>query len=1116
MRTEAVVNEETALGFLLEYSSQLLDCQTLDDIFALAVKTSKERLSARVSSAFLFSKEGRLERRFTAGLSSAFPLEVYQRGQGLVGRTANTPEEFGYPNLASDIDTDSRIQEDLVVVGYVQAYNDAILVEYGFEERATSALAVPLNGHHRTFGVLRMVNKLDPETDRVSGKPFTDVDRDWLVMLARLTANAAVNVKRRNRLSTMAAFQLLGEDNEKVFLDRVAKSLTDSTSSYSACLIHAFDRRTDELKILGHSKNFRPLIGVERRDVRVKIGQGVCGQVFNSGLSHRVVRDLRDKSEGFLFPQWVEFNGFVSLICLTIKNRRGGPDFGTLQLLTKYEYIFDKDDIQYLESLAHQISTVLRTLQENKDLQGINQLADQISQETTMEGVLQTCVEKMPVILGFDRALGIVTVPGSSTCRIVASTNEKEVRKSFTNDTILATLAKRPKVRAFRSIRASRVPDGMEDLLAATESLVVLPIPRMGSSFRYVILLANSQHSGRRSGRLKGFHTSLASLLQTIASQVSSSLRKNELLEELAIEARRQATLQRVLREISSTDLQGPATILKVALRELVETLQVDVALLGLFSWESEGLSPIVVHGLKEEEVTVISERLQRAMASPCEDTRYRSNLEVFRHSKALKEVAFPLLSQEQVIGLLALGSSRPGTFDEAALSFIETLLSGISGKVQNNGLFRAAFTLGTVRFDEITESRICEILAEKTSEMMGTPVTCVWLRRQVDGLEILELGSIHGAEIRGRWPHVIERSEGGLTWRSVEAGELRLTGDSAESDRNDWYKFHEDIQASGSGFLHPEFVRENRLKSMISIPLVLDQKVLGVINTYTRRRYWFYARASHLLQNLALSGAMALRSAELTRRLSQINVDILNKAQLANPGTVALSFSHDISHTMNHVNALLSSLIILTPRRLQEEDPGKNVIASLTESTDYLRELFRSLVRYAAGKPLRYVSTQLSGILDYVQYICSVRLQTKRIRSSIEVADIWLDCDKNQMEQLFVNLFNNAIDAIAKKMTKGGQIEISARLTDSSSVEIQFKDNGIGMSAEEREHAFDLFFTTKGDEGTGFGLPICRKIVEDNHHGKIWVAPKTQEGTMIFIKLPRQQRKDQKGEIET
>lgn len=787
---EQIVNQETALGFLLEYSSQLLDCRTLDDIFELAVRTSKERLHTRISSAFLFSKEGKLERRYTAGLSNSFPIEVYERGQGLVGRTAGTPTEFGQPHLSTDMETDSRIQGDPVVTGYVAAYNQAVLSEYGLEERATSTLAVPLNGVHRTFGVLRVVNKLDPETGRVSGKPFTEVDRDWLVMLSRLTANAVVNAKKQNQLSTLATIlQLIDEEtDEKIVLDRIAKTLVDSSSTYVGCLIQFLDRKTDELEVIGHSKNYRRLPGIGgRRDVRVKVGEGVCGQVFSSG-QNKVIRNLGKDPEGFLFPAWVAFNGFVSLICLTIKNRRGGPDFGTLQLFTKYEYIFDQDDIQYLENVAHQISTVLWAL--------------------------------------------------------------------------------------------------------------------------------------------------------------------------------------------------------------------------------------------------------------------------------------------------------------------------------QNNSVIEAALTLGAVRFDEMNESRICEILAEKTSEMMGTPVTCVWLRRRVQDQETLILEGIYGAEIQDRSAFEIERSDGGLSWHSITKAEKYLAEAPPEYPyTGSLYDLQEDIQDPKSEFRHPEFARQNRLDLVISMPLVLDKEVLGVINTYASRRWHFYERAIYLLKNLALSGAMALHNAELTQRMGKILDNILATAQLANPGTVALSFSHDISHTMNHVNALLSSLIELIPRQVQEEDPGRSVIQSLTVSTDYLRDLFRSLVRYAGGKPLRYVPTQLSEILSYVHYIYSVRLQHRRItlKINIEGGDLWIECDRNQIEQMLINLFNNSIYAITKKMSKGGQIEISARLLDESFVEIRFKDNGIGMTPDERQYAFEPFFTTKGSEGSGFGLPICRKIVEDNHHGKIWIDSKTQEGTTFFIKLPRQ-----------
>ena len=939
---EQIVNQETALGFLLDYSSRLLDCRDLDDIFDLAVHTSKERLHTRISSAFLFSKEGKLERRFIAGLSGAFPLEIYERGQGLVGRTAGTPEEFGKPHLAEDIEIDERIQGDPVVVGYVESYNQAVLAEHGFEERATSALAVPLNGHHRTFGVLRIVNKLDPESGRVSGKPFNDVDRDWLVMLARLTANAVVNVKRQNKLSMLANLQLLGEDNEKGFLDRVAKALTEESSSYStpyaACLIHALDRKRDEMEILGHSRNFRLLKGFEgRREVRVKVGEGVCGEVFRSG-QNKIVDNLVRNPGGFKFPEWLEFNGFVSLICILIRNRRGGPDFGTLQLFTKYEYKFDEDDIQYLESVAHQISTVLRALQEKKE----------------------------------------------------------------------------------------------------------------------------------------------------------------------------QATLQRFLREVSSTDPGGPVVILNAALKELVQALGVELALLGLLSRGSESLFPVSHYGLEDEEVSEIAERAQRALREGC--TNYSNAFKIFCSPDVAREICFPLISQGQAIGVLALGSYRVNAFEDSALSFVETFLSGVASKVQNNSLFLAALTLGTVRFDEVDEFSICEILAKKASDMMGTPVSCVWLRHRVDNRESLVLKGVYGTRIHDRRSFEMERSDGGLSWHSIVRAERCLSGARPESCYlGELHEFHEDIQLPTAGFRHPEFAQVNKLNSMISMPLILDGKVLGVINTYARRQCQFYDRSIYLFQNLALSGAMALGNAKLNQRLSQINEDILRKAQLANPGTVALSFSHDINLTMNHVNALLSSLVEIIPRHLREDNPGKIVIDSLTESTDYLQDLFRSLVRYAGGRPLRYSSVQLSEIIDFVQYICSVRLQTRRIAVKIELADIWIECDRGQLEQVFVNLFNNSIYAISKKRSKGGQIEVSARLLGESFVEIIFKDNGIGMSVEEQRHAFDLFFTTKGDDGTGFGLPICRKIVEDNHNGKIWIDSKAQDGAVIFIKLPRVQVKNNK-----
>jgi signal transduction histidine kinase len=89
--------------------------------------------------------------------------------------------------------------------------------------------------------------------------------------------------------------------------------------------------------------------------------------------------------------------------------------------------------------------------------------------------------------------------------------------------------------------------------------------------------------------------------------------------------------------------------------------------------------------------------------------------------------------------------------------------------------------------------------------------------------------------------------------------------------------------------------------------------------------------------------------------------------------------------------------------------------------------------------------------------------------------------------------------------MPKGGIITISLRsLTNGNHIGIQFKDNGIGISKENLDKVFDPLFTTKGVEGSGYGLAICKRIIEDNHRGKIFVKSKFNVSTTIFIKLEK------------
>ena len=103
---------------------------------------------------------------------------------------------------------------------------------------------------------------------------------------------------------------------------------------------------------------------------------------------------------------------------------------------------------------------------------------------------------------------------------------------------------------------------------------------------------------------------------------------------------------------------------------------------------------------------------------------------------------------------------------------------------------------------------------------------------------------------------------------------------------------------------------------------------------------------------------------------------------------------------------------------------------------------------------------------------------------------------DINQIRQVFLNLLVNAMDA----SREGGKIKISARQIDGA-FRITISDTGMGIPEADLSKIFDLFFTTK-EKGTGIGLAICRKIIED-HGGTIVVRSAVGAGTSVQIKLP-------------
>ncbi len=109
-----------------------------------------------------------------------------------------------------------------------------------------------------------------------------------------------------------------------------------------------------------------------------------------------------------------------------------------------------------------------------------------------------------------------------------------------------------------------------------------------------------------------------------------------------------------------------------------------------------------------------------------------------------------------------------------------------------------------------------------------------------------------------------------------------------------------------------------------------------------------------------------------------------------------------------------------------------------------------------------------------------------------------FITANTNQIQQVIVNLCNNAIDA----MPDGGKLTIATKKAGEQ-IEVDIIDTGKGMSEEIKEHIFEPFFTTKEvGRGTGLGLSLCYEIIK-KHNGTIEAKSKIDKGTTFIIKLP-------------
>ena len=230
----------------------------------------------------------------------------------------------------------------------------------------------------------------------------------------------------------------------------------------------------------------------------------------------------------------------------------------------------------------------------------------------------------------------------------------------------------------------------------------------------------------------------------------------------------------------------------------------------------------------------------------------------------------------------------------------------------------------------------------------------------------------------------------------------------------------------------------------------------------------------------------------------------------LTNLGALAMGLAHEIRNPLGGIRGSAQLL-----RHDIEKNAHREYIDVVINEVDRINLLVKRMMDLAKPIDLKLQKTNIHKVLEEILMLEKETLARKngRFQQIYDPSLPLIEADEDQLKQVFLNLIKNAIEA----SRKGGIVQIVTRVSSGFAVKtpiasvprqniaVEIIDSGEGMDEETQKKLFTPFYTTKS-KGSGLGLPISLKIVED-HHGKIKVPSEKGLGTTVQVFLPIRQR---------
>lgn len=282
-------------------------------------------------------------------------------------------------------------------------------------------------------------------------------------------------------------------------------------------------------------------------------------------------------------------------------------------------------------------------------------------------------------------------------------------------------------------------------------------------------------------------------------------------------------------------------------------------------------------------------------------------------------------------------------------------------------------------------------------------------------------------------------------------------------------------------------------------VPIVSGGRSIGLLSIYLKEGHKKSSKEEQFLASVANALALIINRSKIENEKEQLQIQLLDSEKLAALGRFTANVAHEIRNPLTAIGGLARRL----QKRVTEGTKESEYAGFIASEVLVLEKILKKVLTYSRKASREREAADIHEIIDALLKLNEDNLSDGRItlRKSYGKLENLL-IDKTELHEAIENIIVNAIDS----MSPGGTLYVTTgteAVNSETLAFVKFQDTGIGITDDQLKIIFEPFYTTKiSEKGTGLGLPITKKIIED-HGGFVTVESEVSRGSTFTLHLP-------------